>query len=126
MHVEKSMEIKMETLNCPSCASSDLDQLGLTEYKCPHCDTSFMLTNTQTGFVDVVLVQAGKKNIKVTLALREITTKETVLEMMDLARAKHLTNATPCVVAPNVPVEVGERVKARLEKAGATVELEPA
>lgn len=80
----------------------------------------------ETPFVDVVLVQAGKKKINVTVALREITTKEKVLEMMDSARAKHLTDATPCVVAPNVPLEVGERVKARLEKAGATVELKPA
>ena len=80
----------------------------------------------ETNFVDVVLVQSGKKKINVTLALREITTREKVLEMMDLARAKRLTDATPCVVAPNVSLEVGERVKAWLERAGATVELKPA
>jgi ribosomal protein L7/L12 len=116
----------MEALKCPSCGSSDLNQLVPAEYKCLHCGTSFMLTHIQTGFVDVVLVQAGKKKTDVILALREITTRETVLEMIDLATAKRLTDATPCVVAPNVALEVGERVKARLEKAGATVELKPA
>jgi large subunit ribosomal protein L7/L12 len=85
-----------------------------------------MLTQTQTGFVDVVLVQAGKDTINVIQALREITTRETVLEMLDLATAKRLVEATPCVAARNVALEVGERVKARLEKAGATVELKPA
>jgi ribosomal protein L7/L12 len=116
----------METLKCPSCGSGDLNQLSSAEYKCSHCGTSFMLTYAKTGFVDVVLVQAGKKKIDVVMALREITTKETVLEMLDLATAKRLTDTTPCVVAPNVALEVGERVKARLEKAGATVELKPA
>ena len=79
-----------------------------------------------TSLVDVVLVQTGKKQTDVILALREITTREPALELMDLARAKQLTRAAPCVVAPNVLLEVGERVKARLEKAGATVELKPA
>jgi len=78
------------------------------------------------SFVDAVLVEAGEKKINVITALREITTKETALEMLDLARAKQLTDATPCIVASNVTLEVGERVKARLEKAGATVELKPA
>jgi len=116
----------METLKCPSCGSSDLKQLSQAEYKCAHCGTGFVLTRAQTGFVDVVLVQAGKKKINVIQALREITTRETVLEMLDLARAKHLVDATPSVLAPNVTLDVGERVKARLEKAGATVELKPA
>jgi ribosomal protein L7/L12 len=117
---------KMETLKCPSCGSSDLNQLSPAEYKCAYCGTGFILTRAETGFVDVVLVQAGKKKINVIQALREVTTRETVLEMLDLARAKHLVDATPSVVAPNVPSEVGERVKAKLEKEGATVELKPA
>ena len=116
----------MEALNCPGCGSNDLNQLGPAEYKCAHCGTGFVLTQTKTGFVDVVLVQAGKKEIDVIMALREITTKESVLEMMDLARAKQLIKSAPSVVAPNVSSDVGERVKARLEKAGATVELKPA
>jgi ribosomal protein L7/L12 len=116
----------MEALKCPSCGSSDLHQLSPAEYKCTYCGTGFILTRAQTGFVDVVLVQAGKKKIEVIKALREITTREPVLEMLDLATAKRLTDATPSVVAPNVPAEVGERVRARLERAGATVELKPA
>jgi len=79
-----------------------------------------------TGFVDVVLVQAGNKKTQVILALREATTKETTVKMVDLAMAKQLTDATPCVVVPNVPLAVGERIKTALERAGATVELKPA
>lgn len=116
----------METLKCSSCGSNDLHQLGPAEYKCLHCGTSFILTHAQTGFVNVVLVQAGKKKTDVILALREVTTKETTIKVIDLAMAKQLTDATPCIVVPNVTLEVGERVKARLEKAGATVELKPA
>jgi ribosomal protein L7/L12 len=41
-----------------------------------------------TSFVDVILVDAGKDKIKVIQALREITTREQALEMLDLARAK--------------------------------------
>jgi len=116
----------METVKCPSCGGNDLNQLGPAEYKCLHCGTSFMLTHSQTGIVDVVLLQVGKKKTDVILALREVTAKETTIKIIDLAMAKQLTDATPCVVVPNVPLEVGDRVKVRLEKAGATVELKPA
>ena len=77
-------------------------------------------------FVDVVLTDAGRNKTAVTLAIREVTATETILELVDLARAKHLTDSAPCVVVPNVPIDVGERVKASLEKAGAAVELKPA
>ena len=118
----------METLNCPRCGSGDLNQSGTAEYRCPQCGTGFTLiqTQAQVSFVDVVLVEAGKKKTNVTMALREITAKEPTLELMDLATASRLPKATPCVVAPNVSLEVGERIKASLEKAGATVQLKPA
>ena len=77
-------------------------------------------------FVDVVLVQTGKKPINVIQALSEVSSTDPTIENIDLATAKRLTDATPSVVVPNVTSEVGERVKARLEKAGATVELKPA
>lgn len=77
-------------------------------------------------FVDVVLVDPGKDQIKVIQALREISTREPALEMLDLARAKQLVDAPPCVIAPNLPAEAGARVKAMLEKAGATVHLKEA
>ncbi len=80
----------------------------------------------KAGFVDVVLVQAGKKKTDVVIALREITAKESTIQMIDLVMAKRLVDNPPSVVVPNVLQEVGERVKARLEKAGATVELKPA
>jgi ribosomal protein L7/L12 len=77
-------------------------------------------------FVDVVLTDAGRNKTAVILAIREVTTTETILVLVDLATAKRLTDSTPCVVVPNVPFDVGERVKASLEKAGAAVELKPA
>lgn len=76
--------------------------------------------------VDVVLVDAGTNAVDVVLALREVTTTESVLEMVDLQMARRLVDNPPCVVAPNVPRDVGERVKARLEQAGATAEMKPA
>jgi ribosomal protein L7/L12 len=76
--------------------------------------------------VDVVLVDAGKNTTDVVLALREVTTKEPVVELMDLQMAKRRVDSTPCVVVPNVPLDVGDRIKERLERAGATVELKPA
>jgi large subunit ribosomal protein L7/L12 len=78
------------------------------------------------SFVDVILVDAGKNSIKVIQALREATSKEKALDLLDLARAKQLVEAAPCIVAANVTSEVGERVKAVLEKAGAAVELKAA
>jgi ribosomal protein L7/L12 len=77
-------------------------------------------------FVDVVLTNAGRNKTAVILAIREVTTTETILGLVDLATAKRLTDSTPCVVVPNAPFDVGERVKASLEKAGAAVELKPA
>jgi ribosomal protein L7/L12 len=76
--------------------------------------------------VDVVLVDAGTKTTDVVLALREVTTREPVVELLDLQMAKRRVDSTPCVAVPNVPIEVGDRIKERLEKAGATVELKPA
>ena len=76
--------------------------------------------------VDVVLVDAGKNTTDVVLALREVTTKEPVVELMDLQMAKRRVDSTPCVVVPNVPLDAGDRIKERLEQAGATVELKPA
>lgn len=78
------------------------------------------------SFVDVVLVDPGMDKIKVIQALREISTQEQVLELLDLARAKQLVESTPCIVAPNVTSVVGDRVRAILEKAGASVKLKSA
>ena len=77
-------------------------------------------------FFDVVLVSSGKDKIKTIQALRQAITSESVLEMVDLARAKRLVDSAPCVVAPNITQDVAERVKQALEKAGALVELKSA
>jgi ribosomal protein L7/L12 len=122
------MEVhKLETLKCPSCGSSNLTRVSPTEYKCPNCGTSFTLTSAQnTGFVDVVLVQTGSKKNDVIHALRDITGREPAIKLVDLRTALRFTENTPCVVVPNIPTDVGERVKSGLEKAGAVVELKPA
>jgi ribosomal protein L7/L12 len=74
--------------------------------------------------VDVVLVDAGLDKTGVIPALREVTIVETtIVNVVDLATAKRLTDTVPCVAVPNVPRDVGARVKASLEAAGATVEL---
>ena len=77
-------------------------------------------------FFDVILVTPGKDKIKTIQALRQAVTHESVLEMMDLAQAKRLVDAAPCVIAPNITRDVAERVKQTLEKAGATIELKSA
>jgi ribosomal protein L7/L12 len=79
-----------------------------------------------TDFVDVVLVDSGSNKTGVIMALRQATSKETIVEVMDLGVAKRFVESPPCVVVPNVPTEVGQRLQAGIEKAGATVELKPA
>jgi DNA-directed RNA polymerase subunit RPC12/RpoP len=116
----------MEALKCPSCGSNDLKELSPAEYKCLYCGTGFVITPASTGFVDVVLIGPGEKRTEVIKALRDITCDEKTLKMLDLTSAMRLTDNTPCVVEANVTEEVGERVKARLETAGAMVELKPA
>jgi ribosomal protein L7/L12 len=116
----------MEALKCPSCGSNDLKELSPGEYKCQFCGTGFVITPAKTGFVDVVLVQAGEKRTDVIKALRDITCNEKSLKMLDLTSAIRMVDNTPWVVAANVPTEVAERVKAGLEKAGAVIELIPA
>jgi len=76
--------------------------------------------------VDVVLADAGTNKTNVILALREVTGKEPVVALMDLRQALRCVDHTPCVAVPNVPQDAGERIKASLEQAGATVELRPA
>jgi ribosomal protein L7/L12 len=77
-------------------------------------------------FVDVVLVDAGADKIAVVKALRDVTCDERVTKQVDLVTALRFAGTAPCVVIPNVPAEVGERVQLRLGAAGATVDLKPA
>ena len=71
----------------------------------------------QTEF-DVVIAEAGAEKIKVIKAVREVSTS------LGLKEAKELVEAAPgAVVAEQVAKEEAEAMKAKLEEAGAKVEL---
>ena len=69
----------------------------------------------QTDF-DVVLASAGDKKIQVIKAVREITG-------LGLKEAKALVDEAPKAVKEGVAKEEAEEMKAKLEEAGASVEL---
>ena len=69
----------------------------------------------QTEF-DVVLASAGDKKIQVIKAVREITG-------LGLKEAKALVDEAPKAVKEGVAKEEAEEMKAKLEEAGASVEL---
>lgn len=71
----------------------------------------------QTEF-DVVIADVGDEKIKVIKAVREVSTA------LGLKEAKELVESAPdAVVAELVPTEEAEEMKARLEEAGAKIEL---
>jgi large subunit ribosomal protein L7/L12 len=65
---------------------------------------------------DVVLASAGDKKIQVIKAVREITG-------LGLKEAKDLVEAAPKAVKEGAATAEAEELKAKLEEAGATVEL---
>jgi large subunit ribosomal protein L7/L12 len=65
---------------------------------------------------DVVLQAAGDKKIQVIKEVRSLTS-------LGLKEAKDLVDSAPKPVLENVPKEQAEEAKAKLEGAGATVEL---
>ncbi len=69
----------------------------------------------QTEF-DVVLTGIGPKKIQVIKALREVTS-------LGLREAKELVDGAPNTVKEGAMKEEAERIKAKLEEQGATVEL---
>lgn len=69
----------------------------------------------QTEF-DVLLESAGDKKIQVIKAVREITG-------LGLKEAKGLVDEAPKAIKEGVAKEEAEEMKAKLEEAGATVEL---
>lgn len=69
----------------------------------------------QTEFT-VVLTSAGPKKIQVIKVVRELTS-------LGLKEAKDLVDGAPKPVKENVSKEEAEKVKAKLEEHGATVEL---
>jgi len=65
---------------------------------------------------DVILVGAGEKKIQVIKAVRELTS-------LGLKEAKDLVDGAPKPVLEHVNKEEAEKAKAKLEEAGAAVEL---
>jgi large subunit ribosomal protein L7/L12 len=65
---------------------------------------------------DIILAAAGEKKINVIKAVREVTT-------LGLKEAKDLVEGAPQKVREGVSKEEAEQIKAKLEEAGATVEL---
>jgi large subunit ribosomal protein L7/L12 len=69
---------------------------------------------------NVVILNAGEKRINVIKVVREL------VSTLGLKEAKALVEAAPdAVVEENVPIERAKDMKARLEEAGATVDLKP-
>ena len=69
----------------------------------------------QTSF-DVVLTNSGDKKIQVIKVIRELTN-------LGLKEAKEIADTAPKAVKPGVSKEDADKIKAKLEEAGATVEL---
>lgn len=65
---------------------------------------------------DIVLTAAGEKKVGVIKAVREITG-------LGLKDAKGLVDGAPATIKEAAPKEEAEAAKAKLEEAGATVEL---
>jgi large subunit ribosomal protein L7/L12 len=65
---------------------------------------------------DVVLNSAGDKKIQVIKAVRELTS-------LGLKEAKDLVESAPCKVKESLAKEDAEKAKAKLEEAGAVVEI---
>jgi large subunit ribosomal protein L7/L12 len=69
----------------------------------------------QTSF-DVILVAAGDKKIQVIKAVREVTT-------LGLKEAKDLVDNAPSPLKEGVTKDEADKLKAKLEEQGATVEI---
>ncbi|MGD9498230.1 MAG: 50S ribosomal protein L7/L12 [Armatimonadota bacterium] len=83
----------------------------------PHAEAGAEAEEEKTEF-DVVIADAGAEKIKVIKAVREVSTS------LGLKEAKELVESAPgAVVAEQVSKEEAEAMKAKLEEAGATVEL---
>ena len=69
----------------------------------------------KTSF-DVVLTSAGDKKVQVIKAVREITA-------LGLKEAKELVDSAPKPIKEGVSKDEAEQIKAKIEKAGGSVEL---
>jgi len=74
--------------------------------------------DTPTSF-NVILTGAGAQKIQVIKAVREVTT-------LGLKEAKDLVDGAPSPVKEGVTKDEADALKAKLEEAGASVEIKPA
>jgi len=70
----------------------------------------------ETSSFDVILISAGDYKINVIKEIREIT-------RFDLVTTKNLVESAPAVIKKKVNYNRAKEIKAKLEAAGATVEL---
>jgi large subunit ribosomal protein L7/L12 len=68
---------------------------------------------------NVILASAGAQKIQVIKAVREVTT-------LGLKEAKDLVDGAPSPVKEGIGKDEADSLKAKLEEAGATVEIKPA
>jgi large subunit ribosomal protein L7/L12 len=68
---------------------------------------------------NVILTSAGSQKIQVIKAVREVTT-------LGLKEAKDLVDGAPSPIKEGVSKEEADALKAKLEEAGATVDVKPA
>lgn len=73
-------------------------------------------TPTESAKVNVILTDAGATKIQVIKALREINPN------LGLKEAKDITDTPPQTIKENVPKEEADKIKNKLEAAGAKVE----
>jgi ribosomal protein L7/L12 len=111
----------MEAMQCPSCGSSDVSQVGYPEYQCAYCGTRFVPAQAPSGFVDIVLVgiSTSKNKMDIIKLLRQLTN-------LDLREAVSAVDNPPVVIKESVPMAEGEKMKTELEKIGASITLKPA
>jgi len=81
----------------------------------PGAATAEAVAEEQTEFT-VMLNSFGDKKINVIKVIREVTS-------LGLKEAKELVEAAPCAVKEAVEKEEAEKIKAKLEEAGAQVEV---
>lgn len=70
----------------------------------------------EKSLFDVILSSSGDKKIQVIKVIRELTN-------LGLKEAKEIADTPPKPVKTGLPKEEAEKIKAKLEEAGATVEL---
>jgi len=101
----KALEEKFGVQSAPAVAMTPMAAAPAAEEK-PQEQTEF----------DVVLHSAGDKKIQVIKVVREITS-------LGLKEAKNLVDSAPKAIKEKISREEAEQIKAKLEEAGAVIEI---